>query len=72
MKLLENVTANGSGSAVLWRPGGGVHAAWLEASGTFDGAVITLETQSPETGAWVEHVDTAFAAAGAKVIDLPG
>jgi hypothetical protein len=80
LTLLSAHTTSSSGTAQEFRgdPGSGaskrgglVTEAWLEASGTFNGATLTLETSSDEGVTWINHTDTAQTAAGALAIFLP-
>lgn len=73
-QLLKARTTNTDGSqkAILLKDlsSPGLVGCWLEASGTFDGATVSMETLT-EAGTWVEHVDTRMTTTGVKVIELP-
>lgn len=65
VSLLSNASATGTGK------GAGPGDYCLSVDGTFGGATVAFEIQSPDGSSWLGVSDASFTAEGAVIVTLP-
>lgn len=67
--MAANLLSNASATSAAINVNGGSYA--ISADGTFGGATLQLQMQSPDGSSWLAIEDAIFTAEGIFIVDLP-